>query len=163
MATSAHHISLMDQTALSISLCVKPNQNMIDDFDPTIYNLSIQPSIDSISLSALILAYSNSNYIKKSKEISFDVQGHHTTITKTNFCKLLALTPTANSVNLDLVPSTSILMACHLLTFHKSCCPPVSNALFTVLLKFFVRELLVMIMRGSIFTLSHFALWIICL
>ncbi|CAI9296458.1 unnamed protein product [Lactuca saligna] len=106
MESSAYHVSFIDQSASSIHLVVKQNQNMIVDLDASKYSMEVQPLIECLNhsilkkalthhedvpLSTLILAYSTTNYNKKMNVMSFEVKGHKTTITKVAFCKLLGL------------------------------------------------------------------------
>ncbi|CAI9296216.1 unnamed protein product [Lactuca saligna] len=106
METSTNHVIVMDQSASTITLVVKQNQNLIVDLDFSKYPEVVQPFImclnhsvlrkalvyyEQVPLSALILAYSTASYNKSTYVKSFEIQGKKTAISKASFCKLLGL------------------------------------------------------------------------
>lgn len=128
MATLTGHVIIMDQFASTITLVVKQNQNLIVDLDFSKYPKVGQPLIvclnhsvlrkalvyyEEVPLSALILAYSTSNYNKSTYVMSFDIQGKKAVISKASFCKLLGLPVGEGYSNPDHVSYANMLKVLH--------------------------------------------------
>lgn len=99
-------IFFMDQSSSSSLLNIKLNQNMVLLLDPTKYSPLVQPLIscldhsvskkylvlvEDVPISQLQLAFSTASYNKQMDVMKFLLQGVKTTISNSNFCKLLGL------------------------------------------------------------------------
>lgn len=74
---------------------------------------------ENVSISSLSIDYSTSIYKKSLEVMKFEVPGHKTSISNTNFCMLLGLTQVEGAVNPNLVVFTSIIRA-YFQMGHKS-------------------------------------------
>lgn len=158
---SSEHVSFINQLTTSIMLNLKPYQNLVADLNASMYSKMIQPLIvclnysqlkkdltlyEDVLISALSMAYSTTIHNKSLEGMNFEVIGHKTSNSKTNFCKLLGLTPVHGTTNPNLMVSTNIIRIYFhmgyinsyiyvLSKFAKSALPPIWNALFTILFK----------------------------
>lgn len=121
---SFENVSFIDQSASVIMLNIKPNQNLIVDLDESHYNALIKHLIEclrfsplmkvmtmheDVSLMHLSKAYSTAIYNKTEEIINFEVSSHKTSITKSNFCKLLGLVSCDVGVDPESIPATSLI------------------------------------------------------
>ncbi|CAI9304446.1 unnamed protein product [Lactuca saligna] len=93
-----------DQTASFGLLSIKPNQNLILDFDSSKYNAFLQPLIEclhqspltptlalfeNVPLSYLYKAYSIVRYQESGSIMTFEVRSQETSITKAQYSRLM--------------------------------------------------------------------------
>ncbi|KAI3791031.1 hypothetical protein L2E82_04572 [Cichorium intybus] len=154
--------SANEQTASTLMLKIKPNQNMIVDLDSSRYNKNIRPITEclkfsrisealtkhaSVPLVHLSSAYSSAFYNKKEEIITFEVASVKTHVSKSRFGKLLGFTETENLIDPESLQPVVLQKRFYqmgykgdidlLSKFTKKGLPPYWNALFTILFKSF--------------------------
>ncbi|CAI9284233.1 unnamed protein product [Lactuca saligna] len=160
MASSSEIPSIVEQMAQSTLLNIKANQNLILDLEHTKYDIFLQPLIDFLSYSPLVItlmkieniplvhlskAYLTASYEQGEDMITFEVENKKTQITKPRFCNLLGLPQGRDLVNLESILNSTRLEMFYQMgyreylaivsKFKKPNLPHVWNALFTSLFK----------------------------
>ncbi|KAL7609410.1 hypothetical protein Lser_V15G12206 [Lactuca serriola] len=146
--------------ATSHILPIRPQQSLIIDLTPQVYDAFMFPIIECLKYSPLAPAltkaeavpmeflsqiFATAHYDKSVDRIFFDVLDHKASISKQRFCSIFGFEPDSSRVNLELIPVghmfsmfynmgyTEVLTT--VTKFKKSCLPPQWNGLFTVLFK----------------------------
>ncbi|KAL7584446.1 hypothetical protein Lser_V15G43419 [Lactuca serriola] len=146
--------------ATSYILPIRPQQSLIIDLTPQVYDAFMFPIIECLKYSPLAPAltkaeavpmeflsqiFATAHYDKSVDRIFFDVLDHKASISKQRFCSLLGFEPDSYRVNPESIPVghmfsmfynmgyTEVLTT--VTKFKKSCLPPQWNGLFTVLFK----------------------------
>lgn len=106
MATSSETPSVAEQMAQSSILNLMANQNLILDLNPAKYDRFLQPIVECLRYSPLVIAltkseivplvhlskvYSTASYQKGEELIPFEIYNKKTHITKSHLCSLLGL------------------------------------------------------------------------
>ncbi|CAH1437860.1 unnamed protein product [Lactuca virosa] len=129
MAASSETPSVAKQTASTVMLNIKPNQNLALDLDSSKYVDSLNSMVErlrysplaqaltmaeSVPLVHLSKAFSTTNYKQSEVMITFEIDSHKTSISKSRFCRLLGFTATDDLVNPETISSSAIIeMFCH--------------------------------------------------
>ena len=124
MAASSKTPYVVEQMAHSTLLNIKANQNLILDLDPTKYDAFIQPLIECLRYSPLLIsltktenvplvhlskAYSTASYQQREEMITFEVDKTKTHITKSRLCTLLGLPQGCDLINPESISNSTIL------------------------------------------------------
>ena len=140
-------------------LKIKPNQNLIIQLDPFLYDsymlhivecLNYSPMIaltqvESIPMSLLSHVYFTASYNKCKERIFFEIFNHKTSVSTARFCSLLGLVVDASIISPDFITTTQLFSMFYdmgymdVLTtvtkFKNSCLPTQWNGLLTLLYK----------------------------
>ena len=156
----AESSSVQETTARSTLLAIKPNQNLLIDLSPFLYDtymyqvvecLKYSPlakaltTVEVVPMSCLSQIYSTATYDKGADKIFFDILNQKASISKNRFCSLLGLAYEDSMVNPDSIATDQLFLMFYNLgytetlttmtKFKKSCLPPQWNGLFTLLFK----------------------------
>ena len=143
--SSSHH----DQSASCSLLVIKPNQNLIIDMNPFLYDhymlqvvecLKYSPlvlalsQVESVPMSLLSKVYSNASYDKNKDRIYFQIFNRKTSISKVRLCSLLELAVDASVISPDFITTTQLFAMFYEMgytevlvsftKFKKVCLPP---------------------------------------
>ena len=146
--------------ATSHILPIRPQQSLIIDLTPQVYDAFMFPIMECLKYSPLVPAltkvetvpmeclsqiFSTAHYDKSVDRIFFDILDHKASISKQRFCSLLGFEPDESRVNPESIPVGQLFSMFYnmgyteILTtvtkFKKSCLPPQWNGFFTVLFK----------------------------
>ncbi|KAL7606592.1 hypothetical protein Lser_V15G17506 [Lactuca serriola] len=146
--------------ATSHILLIRPQQSLIIDLTPQVYDAFMFPIIECLKYSPISPAltkveavpmeflsqiFATAHYDKAVDRIFFDVLDHKASISKQRFCSILGFEPDSTRVNPESIPVGHLFSMFYnmgyteVLTtvtkFKKSCLPPQWNGLFTVLFK----------------------------
>ncbi|KAL7585848.1 hypothetical protein Lser_V15G44772 [Lactuca serriola] len=146
--------------ATSHILPIRPQQSLIIDLTPHVYDAFMFPIIECLKYSPLAPAltkaevvameflsqiFATAHYDKSVDRIFFDALDYKASISKQRFCSLLGFEPDSSRVNPESIPVGHLFSMFYnmgyteVLTtatkFKKSCLPPQWNGLFTVLFK----------------------------
>ncbi|KAL7609467.1 hypothetical protein Lser_V15G13968 [Lactuca serriola] len=146
--------------ATSHILPIRPQQSLIIDLTPQVYDAFMFPIIKCLKYSPLAPAltkaeavpmeflsqiFATAHYDKSVDRIFFDVIDHKASISKQRFCSILGFEPYSSRVNPESIPVSHMFSMFYnmgyteVLTtvtkFKKSFLPPQWNGLFTVLFK----------------------------
>nr|KAJ0199947.1 hypothetical protein LSAT_V11C600320930 [Lactuca sativa] len=152
--------SIHDTSIRQTLLTIKPQQNLIIDLAPFIYDpymlyvvecLKYSPLVDALSeveivpMSCLSHLYSTAYYDKAAERIHFEIHNEKTSISKHRFCALIGLSQEPTLVNPESISTGKLFSMFYqigytetlttITKFKKSCFPPQWNALFTLLFK----------------------------
>ncbi|KAL7609651.1 hypothetical protein Lser_V15G12998 [Lactuca serriola] len=146
--------------ATSHILPIRPQQSLIIDLSPHVYDAFMFPIIECLRFSPIAPAltraesvpmeflsqiFATAQYDKVVDRIFFDIFQHKASISKQQFCSLLGFEADSTRVNLETIPMghlfnmfynmgyTEVLTS--VAKFKKSCLPPQWNRMFTVLFK----------------------------
>ncbi|KAL7605831.1 hypothetical protein Lser_V15G17664 [Lactuca serriola] len=112
-SSSAH-----DQTATSSLLTIKPNQNMIIELCPFVYDsymlyvvecLKYSPlgfaltQVEAIPMSLLSQVYSSATYDKNKDRVYFTIHDKKSSISKAKFCSILGLAIDSSIISPDFI------------------------------------------------------------
>ena len=118
MATSS---SAHNQTASSTLILIKPNQNMIIELNPFLYDSYMLQVVECLKYSPLVLAltqvesfpmsllsqvYTTASYDKNKERIYFQIFTHKASISKRRFCSLLQLAVDSSVILPDFITTT---------------------------------------------------------
>ncbi|KAL7592742.1 hypothetical protein Lser_V15G34731 [Lactuca serriola] len=156
----AESSSVQDTSARSNLLTIKPQQNLIIDLTPVIYEpymlyvvkcLKYSPLVDALTkvevvpMTFLSYIYSTTYYDKVAERIHFDIHNEKTSISKNRLCALIGLAHEPTLVNPDSITTSQLFSMFYQMgytetlttvtKFKKSCLPPQWNGLFTLLFK----------------------------
>ncbi|CAI9266356.1 unnamed protein product [Lactuca saligna] len=162
LANSSKTPSITEQTASSVMLNIKPNQNLILDLDSSKYADSLKHMIECLRYSPLVQplmmdenvplvhlfkAFSIASYQHSEAMITFEVDSHKTSISKARSSRMQGIYSTVVVVYLESISSSTILEMFYLMgylenlslvsKFKKPNLPPMWNGLFTPLFKSF--------------------------
>ncbi|KAL7612051.1 hypothetical protein Lser_V15G04885 [Lactuca serriola] len=157
MATSS---SAHDQSASSSLLTIKPNQNMIIEMSPFLYDSYMLYVVECLKYSPLVLAltqveaipmsllsqvYTTASYDRHKDRIFFSIHDKKTSVSKTRFCTLLGLAVDSSVISPDFITTTQIFTMIYEMGYtdvltsiakvKKSCLPSQWNGLLTLLIK----------------------------
>ena len=157
MATSS---SAHDQTATSSLLTIKPNQNMITERTPFLYDSYMLHVVECLKYSPLLLAltkveavpmpllsqvYSSATYDKNKDRIYFTIHDKKSSISKAKFCLLLGLAVDSSIISPDFISTAQLFTMMYEMGYtdvlttiakvKKSCLPSQWNGLLTLLIK----------------------------
>lgn len=155
MATSSETTSHAGQTASSVMLNIKPNQNLTLDLNSSQYSRALKPMIEclqysrlaqaltmaeSVPLIHLSRAYLSAIYNPNEGVITFDIDSNKTSVSKTRLCRMLEFSSKEGLVDPELISSAAIIEMFFqmgylgeiilLLKFNKPNLPPIWNGLF---------------------------------
>ena len=146
--------------ATSHILLIRPQQSLIIDLTPQVYDAFMFPILECLKYSSIAPAltkvevvpmeflsqiFATAHYDKAVDRIFFDVPDHKASISKQRFCSILGFEPDSTRVNPESIPVghmfsmfynmgyTEVLTT--ITKFKKSFLPPQWNGLFTVLFK----------------------------
>ena len=117
-SSSAH-----DQTATSSLLAIKPNQNMIIEMTPFLYDSYMLQVVECLKYSPMLLAltqveavpmsllsqvYSSATYDKNKDRIYFTIHDKKSSISKAKFCSILGLAVDSSIISPDFVTTTQL-------------------------------------------------------
>ena len=147
--------SVHDTSVLQPLLTIKPQQNLIIDITPFIYEpymlyvvecLKYSPLVDALTkvevvpMSFLSLVYSTAFYDKANERIHFELHDEKICISKSRFCALIGLSQDPFLVNPDSITTGQLFTMFYQMgytetltavtKFKKSCLPPQWNGLF---------------------------------
>ena len=115
--------SVHEQTASSSLLTIKPNQNLIIDLNPFLYDpymlqvvecLKYSPlmiaitQVESVLMSLLSQVYTTTSYDKSKERIFFEIFNHKTSVSRVRFCSMLSLASDDSLVNPDSISTTQL-------------------------------------------------------
>ena len=177
MAASPETTSVAEKLAQSSILNLKANQNLILDLDPTKYDGFLQPIVECLCYSPLVIAltkseivpmvhlskaYSTSSYQKGEEMITFEIFNKKINITKSRLCTVLGLPQGRDLVNPKIVSNFSILemfyqmgykeVLTNVSKFKKPNLLPMSNGLFTLIFKSFYDRVIGSDCASKLFT-----------
>ncbi|KAL7607684.1 hypothetical protein Lser_V15G10021 [Lactuca serriola] len=157
MAESSY---VQDTFAHANLLTIKPQQNLIIDLTPFVYEPYMLYVVECLKYSPLVVAltkvevlpmtclshiYSTAFYDQVAKRIHFEIHNEKTSISKNRFCALIGLAHEPTLVNLDSITTGQLFSMFYQMgytetlttvtKFKKSCLPPQWNGLFTLLYK----------------------------
>ncbi|KAL7597933.1 hypothetical protein Lser_V15G27207 [Lactuca serriola] len=146
--------------ATSHILPIRPQQSLVIDITPHVYDVFMFPIIECLKYSLIAPAltkveavpmeflsqiFATTHYDKAVDRIFFDVLDHKASISKQYFCSILGFEPDSTRVNPESIPVGHLFSMFYnmgyteVLTtvtkFKKSCLPPQWNGLFTLLFK----------------------------
>ncbi|KAL7615495.1 hypothetical protein Lser_V15G04566 [Lactuca serriola] len=146
--------------ATSHILLIRPQQSLIIDLTPQVYDAFMFPIIECLKYSPIAPAltkveavpmeflsqiFATAHYDKAVDRIFFNMLDHKASISKQHFCSILGFEPDSTRVNPESIPVGHLFSMFYnmgyteVLTtvtkFKKSCLPPQWNGLFTVLFK----------------------------
>ncbi|CAI9271278.1 unnamed protein product [Lactuca saligna] len=162
MADSSETPFVFKQTGSTMMLNIKANQNPIldlkssrysDDLNPIIECLKYSPiaqaltMAETMSMVHLSKAYFSAFYNQNEGVINFESDSHKTSISKTQFCRLLGFSSSEGLVDPESIPSSAFQMGylgeiTLLSKFKKPHLPPMWNGLFTLLFKSFSERII---------------------
>ena len=141
--------SVHDTSVHSTLLTIKPQQNLIIDLTPFIYEpymlyvvecLKYSPLVDTLTkvevipMSCLSLIYSTAYYDKAAERIHFEIHNEKTSISKHRFCALIGLSQEPTLVNPESITTGQLFSMFYqmgytetlttITKFKKSCLPP---------------------------------------
>ena len=156
----AESSSVHDTSVRQPLLTIKPQQNLIIDLTPFVYEsymlyvvecLKYSPLVDALTkvevvpMSCLSLVYSTAFYDKINERIHFELDDEKTSISKHRLCALIGLSQDPSLVNPDSITTGQLFSMFYqmgytetlttITKFKKSCLPPQWNGLFTLLFK----------------------------
>ena len=114
---------VQDQTNSSFFLTIKPNQNLIIQLDPFLYDSYMLQVVECLKYSPLVIAltkveyvpmsllsqvYSTASYDKRKEHIFFDIFIHKTSVSKARFCSLLGPAVDASVISPDFIKTTQL-------------------------------------------------------
>ena len=120
MATSS---SVHDQTASLTLLSIKPNQNMIIELNPFLYDAYMLQVVECLKYSPLVLAltqveavpmsllsqvYSTATYDKNKERIYFVIHDKKASVSKVKFCSILPLAIDSSVISPDFITTTQL-------------------------------------------------------
>ncbi|CAI9279258.1 unnamed protein product [Lactuca saligna] len=154
-SSSVHDISVRQPL-----LTIKPQQNLIIDLTPFVYEpymlyvvecLKYSPLVDVLTkveivpMSFLSHVYSTTFYDKANERIHFELHDEKVSISKSRLCALIGLSQDSSLVNPDSITTGQLFTMFYQMRytetlttvtkFKKSCLPPQWNVLFTLLFK----------------------------
>ena len=157
MVTSS---SVHDQTASSTLLSIKPNQNMIIELNPFLYDSYMLQVVECLKYSPLVVAltqvevvpmsllsqvYSTASYDKNKERIFFQIHNKKASISKGRFCSLMNLVVDSSVISPDFITTTQLFSMLYEMGYtdvlttvtkvKKSCLPSQWNGLLTLLIK----------------------------
>ena len=119
----SHH----DQSASSSLLVIKPNQNLIIELNPFVYDHWMLKVVECLKYSPLVLAlsqmefvimsllsevYSSASYEKNKDRIYFQILNRKTSLSKVRLCSLLGIAVDASVISPGFLNHTTF---CHVL------------------------------------------------
>lgn len=123
ISTMADSSSVQDQTASSSLLVIKPNQNMIIQLNPFLYDSYMLQVVECLKYSPLVIAltrveyvpmsllfqvYSTASYDKNKERVYFQIFSHKASISKGRLCSLLKLVVDASVISPDFITTTQL-------------------------------------------------------
>ncbi|CAH1450224.1 unnamed protein product [Lactuca virosa] len=157
MATSS---SVHDQIASSTLLLIKPNQNLIIELNPFLYDSYMLHVVECLKYSPLVIAltqveavpmsllsqvYSTASYDKNKERIYFQIHSHKASMSKGRFCSLLHLAVDSYVISPDFITTPQLFSMLYDMGYtdvlttitkvKKSCLPSPWNGMLTLLIK----------------------------
>lgn len=135
IAASSERPSVVEQMAHSLILNLMANQNLIHDHDSTNYDGFLQPLIECLRYSPLVIAltkskivpmvhlskaYSTASYQKGEEFISFEIFNKKTHITKSRLCTLLGLPQGHDLVDAETLSNSAIFGMFYLIGYKET-------------------------------------------